>query len=60
MLMSLTSSSPVQFLWLLDSFPRLMISCLLCTSGTGLMRSVFPRVGKAAALAVLAALVVVL
>jgi hypothetical protein len=59
-LMLLASSWPVRFFWVSNSFPRLMISCLVCTSGTSLMRLVLPRAEKAAVLTVLAAPVVVL
>jgi hypothetical protein len=55
--MSLTSSSPVRFFWLSDSFPGLMISCLACTGGTGLMRLIFLRAGRVRAPTALAALV---
>jgi hypothetical protein len=56
MLMSLTSSSPVWFLWLSDLFPGLMINCLVCTGRTGLVCLVFPSAGKIRALVAITAL----
>jgi hypothetical protein len=57
MLMSLTSSSLVWFLWLLDLFLRLIMNCLVYTDKTGLVCLVFPRAGKIRVLIAITALV---
>jgi hypothetical protein len=50
MLMLLTSFSSVWFLWLLDLFLRLIMSCLVYTGRTGLVCLVFSRAEKIRAL----------